>query len=717
MKAILSKLSFLFLLFIFLSCSLDPFGELSDSESDSKYADESAQSLKAASENTSASSDLAFVSSIEDAIPVVYNLSDGKYIARDNLSDEEKASLTVETVIIESEINDIPVSEIADNSFLNLKSIKIVSIPKSIRKIGIDAFSFCSALTDIYIDKSENEFFALEGGISFYSRIEEQAKDVCWHFDSAGPDALALESLSSEVADSAIMVTWTNPENQKTREINLNLFEAENNSLVQSKKIKDKEATSYIFSALKNETQYRITATAINIFGFESEETQTFATPSSSSQISFCLSNPLIDENGFEFEKIDNTAAFKIVNYNGNETEIELPSQFQGLPVIEIDSDTFSNTEKSIVSVKIPASITEIKKNTFAGFSALKNAYYCANENAIKIESGNKKLVSVLWFNTAEYSESNFSFIVAKRKGDASFSLLKYESDSIFVNLGEIASKYDITSIASNAFDSSPSMQYLALPSKISLVKQAAFKKCHNLSTIWAENKKLAIEASGNENAINFVEFVSEIDSIKKSADGFLTTNTTLLKYVGTSSLVKIPSGITRIANGAFFKNQEIQTLELGTETELFIGSYAFFGSNLQKIIIPPQIKSISIEKYAFSQCKKLRVASQSYSDENIFVIPPSVIKLEEGAFSGCTSLTSVRFEGVSWPSPINALSELPNKCFENCSSLKNIYLGSQISILRDYVFRGCTNLSEVRNISSLSFKDSTNEGIRSKLQ
>ena len=77
--------------------------------------------------------------------------------------------------------------------------------------------------------------------------------------------------------------------------------------------------------------------------------------------------------------------------------------------------------------------------------------------------------------------------------------------------------------------------------------------------------------------------------------------------------------------------------------------------------------------------------------------IPSSVTSIGEYAFSGCSNLESVVFEGNS------QLKTISGRAFQNCSSLKSIIIPSGVTSIGSSAFNGCYALKEVYNLSTLN--------------
>ena len=68
-------------------------------------------------------------------------------------------------------------------------------------------------------------------------------------------------------------------------------------------------------------------------------------------------------------------------------------------------------------------------------------------------------------------------------------------------------------------------------------------------------------------------------------------------------------------------------------------------------------------------------------------VIPNSVTHIESGAFSNCTSLTSINI-----PDNVARI----DAAFVNCSALTSISIPKNVTQIAQYAFSGCTSLTRV---------------------
>ncbi len=121
-----------------------------------------------------------------------------------------------------------------------------------------------------------------------------------------------------------------------------------------------------------------------------------------------------------------------------------------------------------------------------------------------------------------------------------------------------------------------------------------------------------------------------------------------IVKYIGTSPIVKIPKKVWSISEYAFAK---CDTLEM--------------------VIIPENVDRI--KSGTFYMCKNLRRAD----------LPNGIETICSTAFSGCTKLETVNIP--------DGIYEIESCAFLNCKSLKNLVIPEGISCIGQNAFKGCS--------------------------
>ena len=220
--------------------------------------------------------------------------------------------------------------------------------------------------------------------------------------------------------------------------------------------------------------------------------------------------------NTFDFNLTTGT----ITKYNGTDTVVVIPSKINGVTVTTIGTDAFLGL--NITSVTIPASVTEIGSNAFAGCTNLTSVHYAGDWSNLTIQSGNPAVqdaANAPLFDF-EFTPDNTAVIVTNYKyngaaadvtipsrykgkpvttiGHAAFfnsavtsvtipDSVTSISDDAFVNcpqLTNISIPNSVTYIGFSAFNSCTSLKSITLPSSLSTIQSYAFYNCENLKTI-----------------------------------------------------------------------------------------------------------------------------------------------------------------------------------------------------------------------------------------
>lgn len=220
--------------------------------------------------------------------------------------------------------------------------------------------------------------------------------------------------------------------------------------------------------------------------------------------------------NTFSFDLTTGT----ITEYNGTDTVVVIPSKINGVTVTTIGTDAFLGL--NITSVTIPASVTEIGSNAFAGCTNLTIVNYAGDWSNLTIQSGNPAVqdaANAPLFDF-EFTPDNTAVIVTNYKyngaaadvtipsryqgkpvttiGHAAFfnsavtsvtipDSVTSISDEAFINcpkLTNISIPNSVTYIGFSAFSSCTSLKSITLPSSLSFISGALFLGCSQLTTI-----------------------------------------------------------------------------------------------------------------------------------------------------------------------------------------------------------------------------------------
>ena len=327
----------------------------------------------------------------------------------------------------------------------------------------------------------------------------------------------------------------------------------------------------------------------------------------------------------------------------------------------------------NIVSIQLPQSVTSIGNYAFATNSNLEqinvtsgNSYYSSYSNCL-IDTLNKKLILGCQNST-------------------------------------IPTDGSVTKIAASAFSNCGSLTSITIPDAIINVESDSFWGCDNLTTItigagvsdvsWLPNsiQNLTISESNNylisdskaiftkksNNTLELGKYISSDATYSIPASFTINDVEWNLTNIGANAFadkynltsVIIPEGVKTIGEYAFpYANDLLITLPDSIET---IGECAMSGVKLNKL--PANLKEVGSYAFQMSQF----VADTITLNANI---------LGESAFSNC-NVKSIQILGqVTYIAPC---------VFENCQSLQSIVLPSSIEIIEDGAFSGCSSLTTI---------------------
>lgn len=166
----------------------------------------------------------------------------------------------------------------------------------------------------------------------------------------------------------------------------------------------------------------------------------------------------------------------------------------------------------------------------------------------------------------------------------------------------------------------------------------------------------------------------------------------------------KMPDNLEKIGNNTFKDCRSLEDIRI-SPTVTSIGEYAFSGcSSLTEIQIPNNVTYIG--KYAFHGCSSLKYISIPEGLKNIsastfedcvnlqsFGNYNCIESIGDRAFAGCSKLSWL--PNIFYGAQFTSIS-IGTYVFENCKSLKSMWLPGNMKTLPRGMFKGCSSLSSV---------------------
>ena len=365
--------------------------------------------------------------------------------------------------------------------------------------------------------------------------------------------------------------------------------------------------------------------------------------------------------------------------YQGN---VVIPSSVnyndKGYSVTSIGSNAFCVCS-GLTSIEIPNSVTSIGGSAFAGCSGLTSVTIPNSVTSI----GDDAFLCCSGLTSIEIPNSVTS--IGDRVFDGCSSLTSIVIPNSVTSIGDyafygcsgltsIVIPNSVTSIGDYAFYYCSGLTSIEIPNSVTSIGRSAFSGCSGLTSIEIPNSVTSIGdyAFSGCSGLTSIEIPNSVTSIGYRA------------FDGCSSLtsVTIPNSVTSIGNWAFNGCSSLTSIEIPNSVTS-IGSNAFNGcSGLTSVTIPvlnfEEFCNNKIVALVHNATRKPITLVNNDGEEIIeFTIPNSVTSIGEGAFWGCSGLTSITI-----PSSVTSISE---KAFSGCSSLTSVTLNSNAIVSKDY--------------------------------
>ena len=243
------------------------------------------------------------------------------------------------------------------------------------------------------------------------------------------------------------------------------------------------------------------------------------------------------------------------------------------------------------------------------------------------------------------------------------------------------------------------------IPDSATIIGDSAFLGCTSLISVTIPDSVTEIGGQAFEGCgAVFVEkwntaYMSTSEGILMSADG-----RELLHVPASTVTYRIPDSVTTIGGGAFSGCTSLTSVTI-PDSVTVIRDYAFAGCGavfVEKWNTAYKSTSEGILMSANGR-ELLHVPASTVA----YTIPASVTGIGVGAFSGCTSLTTVTIP--------DSVTEIGDVAFEGCTSLTAVTIPDSVTAIGWGAFSGCTSLTSitipesVTTIGDFSFSDCSN--------
>ena len=416
------------------------------------------------------------------------------------------------------------------------------------------------------------------------------------------------------------------------------------------------------------------------------------------------------------------------IGYTGEEGEsLIIPEvfEYQGAwyIVTSIDKSAFNYCTK-LATVVIPNTVTNIGQGTFTGCSSLESI-------TIPFVGGSSEIISTTFvnglfgyiFGFSHYpnSEATRQWFGVDHDYDATFyiptslktvkitgGVLDYGMFYNCKNIESIELSTSMTNIAPNAFGCCSSLVNVNIPNSVTRIGSYAFNNCTSLSSITIPDGVTHIDSAAFNGCTSITDIVipNNVTNIGAGAFTGCTSLTSItLPFVGGESYayfgyifglsnLSVPNslktvvvtGSTRIGGGAFSNCSSLTSITI-PDSVTSIGKFAFEGcSSLERLTLPFVGDSDDESNLQFRYMFGSNVSSVPVSLKTVVITGGTSIGL--GAFSGCSSLTSITIS--------DSVTRIGPSAFYGCSSLTSVTIPDSVTSIGDYAFSSCTSLTSI---------------------
>ena len=538
---------------------------------------------------------------------------------------------------------------LAADSF-SLTPITEVDLPNTVTQIGVQAFSDCQMLSEIYVPDS-----VIVGANALYNNATNLKVTIRYNTGSIPSKMFCQNKMSNVVMEEGIT-----------------------------------SIGEYAFSECPNIVAISFPQTLKNIGDYAFYKSKTpncivlpqkmttigdcaFSEAASLSEISIPDSVQKIGTKTF-----DDGVAVKIYYRSG----VICENLFNGQIVksIYVDNDiyrigdgAFSNCD-NLVDLSLPDTISIVGNDCFSSSSnivlTIRTVDGEIDDNVFRGKIPGIKTIHLDNSNIGEYA---FADNVGIEK----------------VTISAASEGFTITSIGNHAFEGCVGLTDLVLPASVNSLGSHAFYGCTSLVSVNILNGITQIKPYTFYNCSSMVDVIlpQTVVSIGEYAfygcSDMIEINIpreikTIPNYAfyGCSSLVmiSIPDAVTDIGDYAFYGCLAMHSVDMSNQC-ISIGNYAFY--NCKTLILtafPDSLKSIG--NYAFASCSKLTDIS----------IGDSIEILGEGAFYNCTELCIVKLG--------KGITTLPQQVFGGCVNLSALYVYAPLSYIDVLTFYGAEDVT-----------------------
>jgi hypothetical protein len=262
-----------------------------------------------------------------------------------------------------------------------------------------------------------------------------------------------------------------------------------------------------------------------------------------------------------------------------------------------------------------------------------------------------------------------------------------------------------VTSIGNYAFNASTKLTSITIGNSVTSIGDAVFRYCTVLTAITFPNSVISIGSSvfSDCSALTTVTIGNSVTSIGNNTFWLCTNLQTInynainctsvgpssSEYSGTFTTLNIGNRVKSIPNNAFFNGSQLISVTIPDSVTSI--DAAVFGNciSLTSIYVDSNNAVYASENgVLFNKSKTLLIRCPIGKTDTNYIIPNSVITIENDAFFNCGSLVSITIS--------DSVTSIGIYAFRDCRGLISVTIGNSVTSIGNLAFYNCTSLQTV---------------------
>jgi len=564
----------------------------------------------------------------------------------------------------------VEITEISDNAFLGCSSLKSISLPDTIRHIGVGAFDDCSKLEsfDVYVakDGTYEVFYASADGallyfdkasgnnyLEIFPRAKTGTYTITDKVDTIRPYAFNNSKITK------VVISTTVTQISESAFYNCSALET-----IEFAPGREANVTIHAnaFHGLSKVTMLKLPAL---ITPFDASMSVLNSLPA--------LTTILVEEGSTVYTAVENYLCD--ANPAGL-TILYVPQTIRGefkapMGISGIGNNVFQGN-RDITSVVIPAYINSIGSNAFSD---------CANLTSFVVEEGRN---SDLTIGSNAFASCNKLSVVEFAGGAKSRGAITV-GDSAFTGCTslttfKVGSGVNVASIGNNAFKNDTQLSTIEVhdDATLSQIGNNAFEKCSSLETFAVHKTTAYIGNSAFKNCSSLLTFSFGESVTPVSFGTSVFTGCSILKTI------KLPKTLTAFDGSVFNDCISLESIEVdAANPNLQSKNGVLYTKGLTEILFYPKNQDGDLTKLPWDTLQKIG-AGVFKNNQRIEAVQlgANIAEIGEAAFYGCTKLTSVSYDKNN-----KQAMTVGNQAFYGCTKLASASLPMTTTVIGSEAF------------------------------